>query len=68
MRKKDLRRSTEKESLKGSRTESLLERARKNDTVPCRVKRIFTRFLKWKFVRKIAACDPQSVPEGDHEF
>ena len=40
VREKDLIRFTAKESLKGSRKESLSERARKKDTVPCRKKRI----------------------------
>merc|ERR1712001_255343 len=37
---------------------------RTNDSIVSN-RRIFTRFWKWKCVKKIAACDPP-VPLGDH--
>ena len=68
MREKDINLSTEKESLKGSRKESLLERARrKNDIQVSSIKNLH-KVLEVEVVKKIAACDPQSVPLGDHEF
>ena len=54
----------EKESLKGSRTESLSERARKNDTVPCRKNRIFTRFKKWKLSERSQRVIPTTYALG----
>ena len=48
VRKKDINLSTEKESLKGSRKDRLLQREREGrkerTTLKCRQKRIFTRF------------------------
>merc|ERR1712001_582511 len=38
---------------------------RTNDSIVSN-RRIFTRFWKWKCVKKIAACDPP-VPLGDHK-
>ena len=62
VREKDLRRSTEKESLKGSRKDRLLERARKNDTRRVERKESLQGSRSGKLSRKIAACDPQSLP------
>ena len=73
MRKKDINLSAEKESLKGSRKVRLLKRARKksgtNDIQVSNKKNLHKVLeVESKFVKKIAACDPQSVPLGDHEF
>ena len=68
-REKDFKGSAEKESLKGSRKDRLLERARKKERtndIEVSNKKNLTRFWNWKCVKKIAACD-HPVPLGDHK-
>ena len=71
VREKDINLSAEKESLKGSRKFRLLERARekceKND-IQVSNKKNLHKVLEVESCQKIAACDPLSLPWGDHEF
>ena len=71
MRKKDINLSIEKESLKGSRKVRLIERARKKrgkNDIQVSNKKNLHKVLEVESCQKIAACDPLSLPWGDHEF
>ena len=63
VRVKDLKRSTEKESLKGSRKEQTVGKSvRERRTLGGLLKRILIRFSNLKLRQEIAACDPLSLP------
>ena len=65
LRKKDLKRLTAKESLKGSRKVRLLERARKKcgkNDIQVSNKKNLHKVLEVESCQKIAACDPLSLP------